>query len=481
MAGGHGRILTLSDLRSLDPGTIGNAYASTGVVGNALYGTLMTNDDAGEIHYQMAESFATTDNGKAFTLKLRPGIVFSDGTPLDAEAVKFNWDRIKEPATSSPHRSEATMISSSAVVDDVTLTVTMVTQVPKYAQSVVTSSLNWIASPAALRKGVAAFDANPIGAGPFTLKSWIRQGSMELVKNPRYWDSPKPYLDTLTFQTALDTNQRYNTLQTGGADLAIESNPVNFDKAEKAGLPNTVMELSGGLFLAMNTRRAPFDDVRARQAVAAALDLDALNLAAYNGTGTPVDTLFSKASPFHSDTPLRKADNATAQRLFDELAADGKPVSFTFTTAPTSESKTTAENIQAQLGAFNNVKVQVKTVEVAEIVSLRATHDFDATTSSAFFQDPEPRLWTTFSGASPANLTGIADKDLDDALLAGRTAATQQERSEAYDTVQLRLTELSPAVFFTRAEPGAIAGKNVNGLAQYGLGSLLPEEIWIQK
>ncbi|WP_347176687.1 ABC transporter substrate-binding protein [Parafrankia sp. EAN1pec] len=481
VAGGHGRILTLSDLRSLDPGTIGNAYASTGVVGNALYGTLMTNDEAGEIRYQMAESFTTTDNGRTFTLKLRPGLVFSDGTPLNAEAVKFNWDRVKDPATGSPHRSEASMIASSEVVDDVTLTATMVTQVPKYAQSVVTSSLNWIASPAALRKGTAAFDAAPIGAGPFTLKSWTRQAAMELVKNPRYWDAPKPYLDTLTFQAALDSNQRYNTLQTGGADVAVESNPVNFDKADKAGLPNTVLELSGGLFMAMNTRRAPFDDVRARQAVAGALDLDALNLAAYNGTGTPVDTLFSKASPFYSDTPLRKADKATAQRLFDELAAEGKPVSFAVSTAPTSESRTTAENIQAQLGTFKNVKVQVKIIEVADVVSLRTTHDFDATTSSAFFQDPEPRLWTAFSGDSPANLSGIADKALNDALLAGRTGTSEQDREKAYDTVQQRLTELAPVVFFTRAEPGAIAGKDVGGLVQYGLGSLLPEELWIQK
>ncbi|SQE00864.1 Extracellular solute-binding protein family 5 (fragment) [Parafrankia sp. Ea1.12] len=373
------------------------------------------------------------------------------------------------------------MIASTEVVDDVTLTATMVTQVPKYAQSVVTSSLNWIASPAALRKGAAAFDATPIGAGPFTLKSWTRQAAMELVKNPRYWDAPKPYLDTLTFQAALDSNQRYNTLQTGGADVAVESNPVNFDKADKAGLPNTVLELSGGLFMAMNTRRAPFDDVRARQAVAAALDLDALNLAAYNGTGTPVDTLFSKASPFYSDTPLRKADKATAQRLFDELAAEGKPVSFTVSTAPTSENRAIAENVQAQLGSFKNVSVQVKIVEVADIGAMRTTHDFDAIVSAAAFQDPEPRLLANFTGNSPANLSGIADKALNDALLAGRTGASEQDREKAYDAAQARLTEAMPAIFLTRSAPAVITGKNVGGIVQYGTGSLLPEDLWIAK
>ncbi|SQD98614.1 Extracellular solute-binding protein family 5 [Parafrankia sp. Ea1.12] len=480
VAGGHGRILTLSDLRSLDPGTIGNAYASTGVVGNALYGTLMTNDEAGEIRYQMAESFTTTDNGRTFTLKLRPGLVFSDGTPLNAEAVKFNWDRVKDPATGSPHRSEASMIASTEVVDDVTLTATMVTQVPKYAQSVVTSSLNWIASPAALRKGAAAFDATPIGAGPFTLQSWTRQAEIRLVKNPRYWDAPKPYLDGITMRAVLDSDQRYNTLISDGADVAVETNWINLAKAEKAGLPTDLLPLSGGYFIALNTRREPFNDIRARQAVAAALDIDALNLAAYNGTGTPVDTLFSKASPFYSDTPLRKADKATAQRLFDELAAEGKPVSFTFSTYPSSENRAIAENVQAQLGSFKNVKVEVATVDY-RIGAMRTTHDFDAIVSAAAFQDPEPRLLANFTGNSPANMPGLVDPELDRNLLAGRTGTSLEQRKAAYDAAQARLTEAMPAIFLTRSAPAVITGKNVGGIVQYGTGSLLPEDLWIAK
>lgn len=481
VAGGHGRILMLSDPRSLDPATLGNAYATTGALGNALYGTLMTTDDAGEIQYTMAESFTTTDGGATFTLKLRPGLTFSDGTPLDAEAVKFDWDRLKDPATRATNLSEASMISSTEVVDGTTLKIAMAAPAPKYAHSVITSTLNWIASPAALRKGAQAFDAAPVGAGPFTLTSWTRQAAIELARNPRYWDAPRPYLDRLTLRTTSDTSQRFNTVLTGGADVAIESNPVNIEKATDAGLPTTVMALSGGTFIALNTRRAPFDDVRARQAVAAALDMDALNLAVYNGKGEPVDTLFSDTSPFHSDTPLRTTDKATAQRLFDELAAEGKPVTFTYSSAPTTENRNTAENIQAQLGAFKNVKVNVKVIEVTELAALRTTHDFDAATSSAFFQDPEPRLWTAFAAGSAANLSGINDQELNDALLAGRTGTSEQERAAAYKTVQQRLTELSPVVFLTRAEPSAIAGKNVGGLIQYGLGSLLPDQIWIQK
>ncbi|SQD99887.1 MULTISPECIES: ABC transporter substrate-binding protein [unclassified Parafrankia] len=481
VAGGNGRILTLSDPRTLDPAALGNAYASGAFLGNALYGTLMTNDEAGEVQYSMAESFTTNDNGATFTLKLRPGLVFSDGTPLNAEAVKFNWDRIKDPAVGLANRAEASTIASSEVVDDVTLKVTLATPVPRYAQSVITSTMNWIASPAALEKGQQAFDAKPIGAGPFTLQSWTRQAAIELVKNPRYWDAPKPYLDRLTLRSALDASQRLNTVISGGADVAVESNWLNVDKATEAGLPTDVMQLNGGIYIALNMRRAPFDDIRARQAVAAALDLDALNLAAYNGTAQLADTLFTDASPFYSETPLRKTDRATAQRLFDELAAEGKPVSFTFTATPSTDSRAITQNVQAQLSSFNNVKVQIKIIDIAELAGLRTTHDFDATVSSAFFPDPEPRLWTTFHGSSAANLPGIDDPELNDALLAGRTEASEEERKAAYETLQQRLTKLAPVIFLMRAAPSTIAGKNVGGLVQYGLGSLLPEELWIQQ
>ncbi|MCK9931272.1 ABC transporter substrate-binding protein [Frankia sp. Mgl5] len=481
VAGGTARILILSDPRSLDPASLGNQAAITAVLGNALYGTLMTTDETGKVAYSMAESFATTDGGATFALKLRPDLVFSDGTPFDAAAVKFNWDRLKDPASASPSAAEAAMVASTEVVDDVTLKVTMTTPVTAYAQAIVGSAMNWIASPAALRKGQQTFDESPVGAGPFTLKSWTRQAEIRLVKNPRYWDAPKPYLDGITMRAVLDADQRYNTLISDGADVAVETNWINLAKAEKAGLPTELLPLSGGYFIALNTRREPFNDIRARQAVAAALDIDALNLAVYNGEGQVVDTLFTKNSPFYSDKPLTTVDRAKAQKLFDELAAEGKPVSFTFSTYPSSENRAIAENVQAQLGSFKNVKVEVATVDYSQVGAMRTTHDFDAIVSAAAFQDPEPRLLANFTGNSPANMPGLVDPELDKNLLAGRTGTSLEQRKAAYDAAQARLTEEMPAIFLTRSAPAVITGKNVGGIVQYGAGSLLPEDLWIAK
>ncbi len=92
VAGGTLEVLQTGEPRSLDPAALTNYWAFQPTLGNALYGTLMVNDvETLEIEYKMATEFSTTDGGKTFTLKLQPDLVFTDGTPLDAAAVKYNW------------------------------------------------------------------------------------------------------------------------------------------------------------------------------------------------------------------------------------------------------------------------------------------------------------------------------------------------------------------------------------------------------
>ncbi|RBM16202.1 ABC transporter substrate-binding protein [Prauserella sp. PE36] len=483
VAGGTARVIQINEPRSLDPAIMGNAWAFNAVLGNAIYGTLMVNDPkTGKIEYKLAESMVTEDGGASFELTLREGLTFSDGSPFNAEAVKFNWDRIKDPATGSAASNiqEASLAKTTEVVDARTLKITMVEPIPNYAQALVSSSLNWIASPTALRAGQRAFDAKPVGAGPFTVESWTRQDSIELVKNPKYWDAPKPYLDRITLRSINDSTQRINTLTSGGADVAVDTNWATMATARDAGFAVDTMPLNGGQYLAMNARRAPFDDVRARQAVAAALDLRAMDTTVYNGKGSLVPTLFTESSPFHSGQQLVRTDKAAAQRLFDELAAEGNPVSFTFKSYPSPESKAVAESVQAQLSTFRNVEVRVEIVDHTEVASLHASHDFDMLISSAFFIDPEPRLWTVFHGDSRGNVTGIDDEQLNAALQQGRESTSEQERKAAYERVQQRLAEIVPGIFYTRSAASAVSADNVGGVVQYGYGSLLPEELWIQ-
>ncbi|MGW0246249.1 ABC transporter substrate-binding protein [Nocardia goodfellowii] len=479
--GGTARIIQISEPRSLDPAVLANQWVINAVLGNALYGTLMINNpESGKVDYTMAQEFVTTDGGATFTLRLRPGLKFSDGTPLDAAAVKYNWDRHRDPATGSSYLEDASMIAATDVVDPVTLKVTMRSPAPHLAYSIVESSMNWIASPTALAAGREAFDKTPVGAGPFTLVRWARQDVLELAKNPSYWDAPKPHLDRILLRTTDDTTQRYNTLTTGGADVIIDSNWANQTRLKEQGFPAEVSPLHGGQHLTMNMRRAPFDDVRARRAVSAALDLEAINATVYNGYGELPTTLFRESSPFYEkELALKETNRQTAQRLFNELAAEGKPVSFTFTATPQTENKRLAESVQAQLSAFDNVEVEVEVIDIADLLRLRQTNDFDMMAGSAHFDDPEPRLWTAFHGTSKRNTAGVDDPALNAALDIGRTATDPVVRKAAYRTVQERLIELVPAVFYIRTVASAATGRNVGGLTMYSAGSVRPEELWI--
>jgi peptide/nickel transport system substrate-binding protein len=482
VAGGVARVLQTGEPRNLDPASLSNTWAHQPVLGNALYGTLMINNlETFDLEYKMATGFSTTDGGATFTLTLQPGLKFTDGTPLDAAAVKFNWDRLRDPALGSTTIRQAVQVASSEVIDPTTLKVTLVAPNPHFGQSVVAGALNWIASPTALQKGQASFDENPVGAGPFTLVDWVRQDKIELQKNPGYWDAPKPYLDGLTIKTVSDSNQRVNTIMTGGADLASETSWANLNKAEGAGLQTEVVPTGGGQIVAMNFRRAPFDDERARRAVALAVDLDALNTIVYNGEGVVPKTLFEESSPYYADIPLPTPNSEEAQKLFDELAAEGKPVSFTFLSYTTTESKAVAEGLQAQLSAFDNVEAKIEVVDFAVATARAAARDFDMIISSAVVQDPDFPLWTAFHGASPGNFTGINDPELSTALDTGRTAESVEERKVAYETVQKRLVQLNPGLWYVRAVPSVVVGKDMNGVDLYTWGSPLPEELWTTK
>ncbi|OIJ65407.1 ABC transporter substrate-binding protein [Streptomyces mangrovisoli] len=479
VAGGTLRAVEISEPRNLDPALLQNTLQGTALLGNALYGNLMVSDEkTGALQYRMATDFSTKDGGKTFTLKLKDGLKFSDGTALDAAAVKYNWDRLKDPKLGSDSQPYASVVKSTKVVDATTLEVTLTMATPLYGEQVVLSAMNWIASPAALKKGESSFDAHPVGAGPFTLKSWTRGGALDLVKNTSYYDAPKPYLDGITLTTSTDPQQRVNSLTSGGADLGVETDWEAVAKAKAAGLTVETVPSGGGRFLTLNTLRAPFKDVKARQAVSEAIDTDALNAAVYEGKAETASGLFPKASPYYNDVALHTYNKQAAQKLFDELAADGKPVSFTFTAFPTD--KALAEAVQAQLSAYDNVTVKIQTVDWSESGKVFGQKQYDMLLSTAFFLDPEPALSSAFSGKSPRNATGIADPQLDAALAKGSSATTDEERAAAYRTVSERLAALDPAILVARTAQATVT-KKVGGVVLDGSGSPLPADLWLAK
>lgn len=482
VAGGSATILLVTEGRRMDPAFGNNNVNGNAPVMNGIFGTLLTTDpETNEIVPSLASSFRTPDGGKTFELSLRDGLTFSDGSPFEAAAVKAHWDRVRDPATGTNYQSDAALVESIEVISSTTLRATMRAPMPNFGHAIVISVLNWVPKPEAIAAGDQAFDARPIGAGPYVLQEWRRQDAIVLRRNPAYWDAPRPYLDEITFRQATDADQRLNNIVSGGADLTLEPNWGSLERARQSGLVTTTQAQSGGIFLAMNSRRPPFDDVRARKAVAVALDPQTINDSVFDGAAELVSQILSPESPLHTDVPVPRPDRAEAQRLFDQLAAEGRRVAFTVTTSGTTENRKTVEALQTMLSTFRNVEVRVTTVEFAEIAGLVVSKNFDATLWASAFRDPEPAFYTNFAGGSLGNMSGIDDPELNSALLAGRTATAQAERKAAYEIAQKRINELYPAFWTTRNNSSVVSNPNVGGVSMYGFGSLQPEQLWIDE
>ncbi|ALJ21206.1 ABC transporter substrate-binding protein [Microbacterium sp. No. 7] len=479
VAGGIAQIIEPATPTSLDPARMQNLWYNASTIGNALYGALLRDDPVtGDLTYELLEDMTTDDGGKTFTVKVREGVTFSDGTPFTAEAVKYGWDRLRAPETGSADIGTSALVESTEVVDDLTLTVTLVTPIPNFPSAVIPTTMNWIAKPEALEAGQAAFDANPIGAGPFVLKNWARQDVVSLERNENYWNDPYPYLDGIEVRGMWDTSQRFNALIGGQADLVMESGAENLAKAEDSGFFNETLPLNAGSGFGLNTTKAPFDDVRARQALSYALDLEAFNLASLGGYGVIPETLFVDASPFHSDIPLHTYDPEKAQELFDELAAEGKPVDFKVTFF--AGSSTQYEALQAQLNEYDNVTIGADQRDPSEAGLVTLAGDFQITTTSILVgAEPDPRLGLFLHSDGRQNYTRISDAELDAALEAGRHATDLDERIEAYETVQERVVELTPYVFTSRISAGVMANDEINGITRYGIGSMWPATLWL--
>lgn len=308
------------------------------------------------------------------------------------------------------------------------------------------------------------------------MTEWRRQDRIVLERNAGY--EPSPYLDGIELVHNSDTNQRVNAVISGDAALAIEGSWAALGRAEDAGLRTFVEPTGGGQFMAMNTRRAPFDDERARRALALAIDIDALNETVFTGDAELPRTLFDESSPFYADLEVPTYDPEAAQELFDELAAEGKPVSFTFLAYTSVENKAIAEAVQAQLGAFDGVDVQLDILEFASALPRLNAYDFDVAITSATILDPDTALWSNFHGDSTGNFTGIDDPALNAAIDEGRVAADLDGRVAAYTTAQERIIELNPAVWYIRTAPAAVLGDSIQGVQMYGMGSIRPELLW---
>ena len=209
-------------MSSTDPKlNLGGGATSQGQI-SAIYDTLIRTAPDGTITPRLAESVTPSEDFTTWTIELRPDLVFTDDTPLDAEAVKFNWDRHTDPAVASQCFPTAATIASSTVEGPTTLVVELVEPNSQFP-FLLEGCLGFIASPAALEQHGEAYGTSAestVGAGPFMLESFNPGVDNTMVKNPNFWDAPRPYLDRIEIVgVPSDTQSAAQALITDQADM----------------------------------------------------------------------------------------------------------------------------------------------------------------------------------------------------------------------------------------------------------------------
>lgn len=477
--GANGRVVALvaTEVPGLDP-VVGVASAAGGPMQRmyVIYGALLyTDSQTGQVKPDLAESMTTDDGGTTWTLKLRPGVKFSDGTALDADAVKFNWDRHADPAAGSPWRSLVTSMTYT-VVDPTTVQIVLKRK-NAFFPTVVARSLSYIGSPTAIKAEGATFNQKPVGAGPFILKSWTRDSEMVLDKNPDYWDKGKPAFNQLVFKVITDDQQRLNAYNSGDGDLAFVTNPVVVKGFQQAGAQTATFHQFGGIGLIFNLKNPKWQDVRLRQAISMAVDRDQYSQVLSQGLEPAPKTMFKETSVYSDPAAetLPAHDLAKAQALLGEYyAATGKnSVEFTYTTTGSGTGQQAAELVQAQIQKLRGVTMKINLVDIQQVIAGITSKDFDVTQLSYRGAGPEPEFNELVATNGSRNAGSYTNPVVDQAIATARATTDENAQRVAFATASRQLLVDQPFILLSRGQATWACKSDVHGVQMFEDGGLL--------
>jgi peptide/nickel transport system substrate-binding protein len=382
-----------------------------------------------------------------YTFEIRPDVTFQDGTAYDAAAAKFNFDRLLDPAVGSPRRSDLGPVASVEVTGPLTFTVKFS---QPYAQFplVMTNRAGLFVSPTALKKLGPDFAANGVGAGPFKVQSWTKNGQLVLAGFDGYYKG-KPALDKVIIRPLPDETLRTTSLRSGDVQLTDAVPPQGL-AALKADTSINVADLPGLGFNAfsLNTTKAPFDDKKVRQALMYAVDRDVVNKVAYFDTGAPA---YGPIPPpvawaFDADFKPYKRDVAKAKKLLAEAGhADG--VEFTITIVASPLQQRIAQVIQAQVQEAG-FKATIRQIDATSLITVLQKRDYDISWSPWTGRpDPDGNMFNWFTKEGPNNFAGYQSDEVDAILREARASANQTARAALYKKAQQIISDDAPMMF----------------------------------
>jgi peptide/nickel transport system substrate-binding protein len=425
----------------------------------ALYDTLTVPNDKGEYIPYLAKSVTPNGDFTQWTIVLRDGITFHNGSPFNADAVKLNLDRFRRGTLFQFVFPDVNDIS---VVDPMTVRVT--------------TGRPWVAFPSALwstgRLGMAAPEQlndestcsrNPIGTGPFKFQDWVPNDHLTVTKNQNYWQKDKdgnklPYLDQLTFRPVIDVSQRVNGLKGGDLDLIQLTDGQQITGLRNDAKAGTVkmLETSRDAELAhtmLNSGKLPFNNINARLAVAYASDRNALNQLSNNEVSPTwdqpyaTDTLGYQKDPGFPTFDPKKAEEFVKKY---EQATGQSGLHFTLDSTPDPSTQQLAAAVKAQVEKVPGISVEIRPpIEQSQYINFALgggdTGQFDAILWRNFPGGDPDTLYVWWKSTQPnadgspvrnlVNFGRINDPQIDQDLVQGRSETDPAKRKALYEDI----------------------------------------------
>ncbi len=323
-----------------------------------MYDPLLRMDEDEELEAMLATSWEIAEDGLAYTFYLREDVKFHDGTRFDAEAVKFNFDRILDPDVGSLHLSRwEPYIDSIEVVDDFTVTFHLKDIYVDFLEQMTWSS--HILSPAAVEEHGEDFALHPVGTGPFVFDEYVPDSHINYVRNDDYWGGAT-YLDGVTVRIIPEASTRIIELEAGNIDAVHGVEPKDVERLEAAGLVVERRVTPSFQMLALNLADGVTAEWAVRRAIGHAVDRQLIVDQVLLGAADLSRAGVAEASPFYTeDVPEIELDPAKAEQLLDEAGwilgedgirrKDGEPLEVVILTSDSELRVLYSEIIQEQL------------------------------------------------------------------------------------------------------------------------------------
>lgn len=425
-------------------------------------------DEALEVVPELASSWEISDDATTYTFTLREEVSFHDGTPFNSEAAKAYFDWVLEPeGIGSRGRSALTSVESIEVLSPTELRFTLSAPNSAFLFNLALSNTR-IASPASLDEYGEDVGRNPVGTGPFRFVEW--QDGLRIVVEAYadYWGEPAQ-VDGLEFLIVTNAATRVAQLQSGEVQF-IEALPSQLVEPLETdpNLEIVVQESTFARTFQMNTSKAPFDDVRVRQALNYAVDKEQLINVVFRGYGTVMTSPIPETVFGHAPQEPYAYDPERARQLLEE-AGYGDGFSFEVLTFTGDEYSAAGQVLQqffadvgvemqldpAERGALNDqifLPIEENPTQAALVGASTATGDADRALTVSFSRDswpPDSNNWSFYENA-----------EVDSLIQAGRTTLDQDERAAAYMQAQEIIWNDAPWVFLY--SPNTLAGQVSN-------------------